>query len=64
MGKVEQHENTVNHGVAQGDEGIKTSPLQGINEVLHEKIKGHAVLSPINISTQWPGFTRPPLCGQ
>jgi hypothetical protein len=51
MSKIEQHENTVNHGIAQGDEGIKTPPLQGINEVLHEKIKGHAVLSQIDFCT-------------
>ena len=46
MGKVKQHENAVDHGVPHCDEGVKASPLQGIDQVLHEKVEGHGHLLP------------------
>jgi hypothetical protein len=52
MGKVEQHEDAVDHGVAQGNQSVKTPPLKRIDEVLHEEIKCHAVLSPNNLRTE------------
>ena len=41
MGEIEQHEDAVYHGIAQRNEGIKTPPLKGIDEVLHEEVEGH-----------------------
>ena len=39
VGEVEQHQDRVDHGVAQGDQGVEAAPLQGVDHVL-EKI-GH-----------------------
>jgi hypothetical protein len=41
VGEIEQHEDAVHHGVAQGDQSVEAAPLKGIDEVLHEKVKSH-----------------------
>jgi hypothetical protein len=41
VGKIEQHEDAVYHGITQSDQGVKAAPLQGIDQVLHEKVKRH-----------------------
>ena len=37
VGEVDQQQHAVDHGIAQGDEGIKAAPLQGVDEVLQEE---------------------------
>jgi hypothetical protein len=39
VGEVEQHEDAVHHGITESDQGVKAAPLQGIDQVLHEKLK-------------------------
>jgi hypothetical protein len=36
VGKINEKENPVNHIVAQGDEGVETSPLEGIDNILQK----------------------------
>jgi hypothetical protein len=43
VGKVKEHQNAVDHGIPQGDQGIEAAPLQGVHQILKEK--GHRVRS-------------------
>jgi hypothetical protein len=45
MRKIEKHQDTVNHGVPKGDQGIEAAPLQGIHQVLHKKAESHSTRS-------------------
>jgi len=36
VGEIEQHQDTVDHRIPQGDQGIKTAPLQCIDQILEK----------------------------
>ena len=38
MGKVEQHQDGIDHGIAKGDESIEAPPLQAVYYVLEKEI--------------------------
>ena len=37
MGEIKEHQNAVNHGISQGNKGIKTPPLKGVYQVLEKE---------------------------
>jgi hypothetical protein len=47
VGKIEQHEDAVYHGITQSDQGVKAAPLQGIDQILHEKVKRSWKAAPV-----------------
>jgi hypothetical protein len=37
MGKIEKHQDAIHHGVTQGDQGVKATPLKSVDQILEEK---------------------------
>jgi hypothetical protein len=61
--EVDQQKNPINQSVAQGDEGVETSPLQGIDDILDYKF--HALRSGGALLSRFPIITgQAPLLGR
>ena len=52
VGKVDQQEHPVDQGITQGDQGVKTSPLQGIQEILEKALQKTRLLAPLRLRCQ------------
>ena len=41
MGKIDEAQNTIDHGIADGDEGIEAAQRNPVNYLLQENQRGH-----------------------
>ena len=50
VGEVDHGEDAVNHGVTQGDEGVDTSQLQGVQDILGQDLEHGGLDLPVQVS--------------